>query len=376
MPDCRNVWRSGWQAAVEMKSCRQPQTIDRILVIKPSSLGDILHLFPALAMLHDAYPAAKVDFLVHPAFAPILDYSPCPIEKRILFRRQELGRVRTFTGEFIRLCRKLRKERYGLILDFQGLFRSAVFAGVAGIAGGCVAGFARPREKTAKIFYNQKIEVPLQLHAVERYAALVNAVTGKNAPVPMRELPSPAVCRNELQHTVGTLPEHLIALIPGARWESKKFPPELFAEIIRKVHARAPEYTFAVLGTADEREAENEIARRLGADFPLLRLTGRTSLGGMMELLRHSALVISNDSGPVHAAAAQGKTVFGLFGPTDPAKTGPYGKQHSIYRLPLDCIHCLKRECPVSRETVPCHRIDAEKVAGDILKYLEKESSR
>ena len=102
--------------------------VKRILVIKPSSLGDILHVFPALAELRIHCPEATLDFLIHPAFADILDYSPFPVSERILFERKRMGRVSTMVPEFLKLARELRRKEYDLVIDFQGLTRSALFA--------------------------------------------------------------------------------------------------------------------------------------------------------------------------------------------------------------------------------------------------------
>ena len=334
----------------------------RALVVKPSSLGDILHLFPALSLLHRAWPETVFDFLVCPAFAPILDYAPCPIRRRILFRRKELGRPGTFFREFPELCRELRKEPYDLVIDFQGLFRSALFSRIAGRT----AGFAAPRERTARFLYSDRIAVrPEHVHAVERYVDLADGLTGRNDPVPRCELPVNPGEAEALRRVAGTLPPSLIAMIPGARWESKKFPPELFAETALALYRRMPELTFALLGAGDDREAGDRIRALLNGRVPLLNLTGKTSLGGMMELLRASRAVISNDSGPMHAAAALGRRVYAFFGPTDPEKTGPYGPEHRICRLSLDCAGCLRRKCPRGNPP-PCHRLDAERIAAEI----------
>ena len=118
--------------------------VKRILVIKPSSLGDILHVFPALAELRIHCPEATLDFLIHPAFADILDYSPFPVSERILFERKRMGRVSTMVPEFLKLVRELRRKKYDLVIDFQGLTRSALFASLT--RGGPVVGFAQTRE--------------------------------------------------------------------------------------------------------------------------------------------------------------------------------------------------------------------------------------
>ena len=334
-------------------------------MVKPSSLGDILHIFPALELLRRNCPEAELDYLVHPAFAEILDYSPFPVAHRILFDRKRLGRISTLAPEFFHLVRELRRRNYDLIIDFQGLTRSAIFAFAA--RGGPVAGFANPRERAARLGYNLKFDVPPG-HAVERNVNLVNALFGSSDPVPELLLPENPENTAKLRTLLDPIPEKLVVLLPGSRWATKTFPPALFAEVIRRIHAEKPECVFAAIGTAGDSAAAAEIRRTAGKDVPLLDLTGKTSLGVMMELLRNSQLILCNDSGPMHAAAALRKPVFGFFGPTDPAKTGPYGTIHRIYRGETACLGCLKRNCP---EGLPaCHRLDATRIANDCIQTL------
>lgn len=339
--------------------------IKRVLVIKPSSLGDIIHLFPALAELHRRLPGAELDFLVAPAFAEILSYSPWPVAETILFERKKLGAFRTMVPEFLRLVRNLRRRRYDLILDFQGLTRSALFAFLA--KGGPVVGFAAPRERPARCFYRFSYPVPPG-HAIERYVNLVGALFHDPCAVELPELPEHPADFASLVEKCGPLPEHMAVLIPGARWASKQFPPELFAEVSEALHRRRPELHFVVSGTAGEREAEERVAAALPPGFPLLRLSGKTTLGEMMELLRRADVVISNDSGPIHAAAALRRPVFGFFGPTDPERTGPYSPESRTFQRDLPCIRCLKRICPADSA---CHALDPERIAEEISTRLE-----
>ncbi len=339
--------------------------VTRILAIKPSSLGDIFHVFPALELLRRNFPDAELDYLVHPAFAEVLDYSPFPISRRILFNRKRMGKLPTLLPEFLSLTREIRRNRYDLVIDFQGLVRSAIFAKTA--RGGPVIGFAHPRESTARFGYALRFDVPSG-HAVERNVNLVNALCERNDPVPKPVLPENRKHAAELLKLTGPLPEEFVVLLPGSRWNTKKFPPTLFADIIRGIHAARPECRFAVLGSAAEQMEQRAIRTAVGSDFPLLELAGKTSLGVMVEALRHARLVISNDSGPMHAAAALSRPVFGFFGPTDPEKTGPYGTIHHIYQMRLDCLKCLKRTC--KEDAPPCHRLDAEQVANDCIQTL------
>ncbi|MBQ8756559.1 MAG: glycosyltransferase family 9 protein [Lentisphaeria bacterium] len=345
------------------------QEVQRILVVKPSSLGDILHVFPALALLRECYPKSEMDFLIHPAFAPVLDYSPFPVSRKILFERKKMGKLKSCLPEILKLCLELRREKYDLILDFQGLFRSAVFARWAA-RGAVVRGFAHPREPVSALFYSEKVDVP-PTHAVERYVNMLDLpdhIKWNRSAFPLPENPQALA---SLTAKTGPLPPQLIALIPGARWESKMFPPELFAQIANHIAAHAPQTAFCVIGSKDDIALEEKIAGLLHPEVKLLSTAGKTSLAEMMELLRHSAAAVSNDSGPAHAAAALNIPVFSFFGSTDPEKTAPFCPQGKVYQLPLPCAKCLKRTCPQPEaEQLQCHKLDPEKIASDILECI------
>lgn len=341
--------------------------VKRILIIKPSSLGDILHVFPALEQLYQHCPKAKLDFLINPAFADLLDYSPFPVTKRILFERKKMGRIFSALSEFLKLARELRREKYDLIIDFQGLARSAIFSAIA--KGGPVVGFAQPREKIAKFLYNHTIAVEPG-HAIERNNAIVKALTGQNFKASFSTLPANPAALCKLKDLINPLPDRLITLIPGARWQSKKFPPALFANVAREIHQHLPDSVFATVGTADDQSAEQEIIKLLGKDFPILPLAGETSLKVLVELLRASSLVISNDTGPMHIAAALERPTFAFFGPTNPEKTGPYGKQSKVYQSNINCIQCMKRNCRAIDGLLRCHQLDARIIAQDAIQVL------
>ena len=350
------------------------QQVQRILVIKPSSLGDILHIFPALSLLHKCYPDAEMDFLIHPAFAPVLDYSPFPISKRILFERKKLGRLSTFVPAVIKLCRELRAQKYDLILDFQGLFRSAIFAFLAS-QGATIRGFAAPREPISALFYDEKVEVP-PAHAVERYINLLKLPENICRDYTTLQLPENPEAYASLTAKTGILPENLVALIPGARWESKTFPPELFAEVANCIAATLPQTAFCVIGSKDDEVTEQKIAALLAPEVKFISTAGKTSLTEMMELLRHCSAAISNDSGPAHAAALM-IPVFSFFGATDPDKTAPYNPSGKVYQREISCCKCLKRHCPLSGEEFQqCHKLDPEKIASDIVEFITSKEKK
>ena len=348
-----------------------PANVKRILIIKPSSLGDIFHAFPAVARLQELFPEAEFDWMVHPAFAEALDYSPVPIKRKIIFRRRELGKLSTMLPAMFELIKELRETPYDYIFDFQGLFRSAFFARMAR---GRVVGFARPREMTARWFYHNWSKVNLRLHAVRRNQLLVERFfqTGTmrtNTVIPSNKANLEAI-NNKLQRQ-GIAPEDtIIGISPGARWESKTFPPELFARVIMLTGEMAANVKFVIMGApADQKLAEN--IRMLAGDAPVVSLAGGTSLGELVELIKRCKVLLANDSGPVHIAAAAKVPVVCFYGPTNPNLTGPFGDIHTIFqRGDLKCIKCMNRQC--RNVVTECHSIDAAAAAMAICKKIEE----
>lgn len=336
-------------------------------MVKPSSLGDIVLLFPALARLRGAFPGAELDFLVHPAFSGALDYSPWRVSHRIFFERQKLGDLGAFPREFAHLCGALRERRYDLVIDFQGLLRSAFFSRVAARRSP-VAGFAAPREKSARWFYTLTVAAA-RAHAAERYVELANRFAGDDLPVP--ELPVPPVP----EHVAApeALPERYLLLLPGARWQSKCFPSALFGAAARRIMAKFPALRAVIAGGADAEAAARELQRELPPDT--VNLCGRTTLPELFETVRGAAGVLCNDSGPMHVAALMRRPLCAFFGATRPEATGPWGdpRRCRVFRREtLECLGCMRRVC---HRDYPCFGIDAASVAEAMISMLEQDGS-
>jgi lipopolysaccharide heptosyltransferase I len=342
--------------------------VSRILVVKPSSLGDILHVFPALELLKRHYSDAELDFLINPEFDPLLDFSPFPVSRRIHFERRKLAEFFSGPAEFFKLVRALRKEKYDLVVDFQGLFRSAFFAWIARRRRGSVCGFAFPREKAARFFYDRRVETK-SLHAVEKNVELANFVTGASDEVPAPEFPS--VERAALLPEKASGPR--IVVFPGARWPSKCFPAELFSDVMRRIKEGKSDAAFIISGSAAERPKAAALLAGLPQDFPVTDMTGRSTLQELFGLIRSADAVLCNDSGPMHIAALLKTPVFSFFGPTDPRKTGPWEQEDRVFRGKAECAPCMNKICPKT-ETL-CHRIDPGLVSSTILEQIcHKES--
>ncbi len=331
---------------------------ERFLAIKPSSFGDIIHLFPALDVLKKAFPGAELDFVVNPEFAPLLEFSPFQVKDIICFERRKLAEFPGCVPEFFRLRSRLRQKKYDAVLDFQGLFRSGVctFMTRSRVRGG----FAAPREAAAAWFYNRKVALE-PMHAVERCVRLVEGIFSleRSGEIVYPDLPVSVAGKAELPE----LPARYMVLLPGTRWESKQFPPALFAGVIRGMKKLFPEMGFVIAGGKSERALGDVIGE--GA----INLAGKTSLPALFELLRGAEAVLGNDSGPLHAAAALRRPVFGFYGPTEPGLTGPWGECSMPLSNGAACSGCLKRFCPLER--VFCHEIAPEAVIEKICCKLQ-----
>ena len=345
--------------------------INKILIIKPSSLGDIFHSFAAVSLLHKAFPDAQFDWFVRPEFAEAIAYCPININRVINFPHHRRAKIKGFLPTFIKVVNDLRKEKYDLIIDFQGLMRSAIFTSLS--RSSQTIGFASPKESAARLAYSQKIDIPNKcVHAVDRNIALAEAISGLKAPKKMPELAQVDKFKEQIRkilkkHNI-TPSDKLMGIIPVARWESKCWPPEFFAEVAVKFLDKHPDYKVLIIGSPSDRESAKKIISAASNDR-IISITGDTSIGEMIEAIRHCQFIFSNDSGPMHIAAALQKTVFAMFGPTDPDKTGPYGDFHHIFQRDLECIKCLKRTCPIS--SYLCHDLDISKLLSKLDNYIK-----
>jgi ADP-heptose:LPS heptosyltransferase len=261
----------------------------------------------------------------------------------------------------------LRRKKYDLVIDFQGLFRSAFFAGISSHRAGAVYGFDSPRERIARYFYSRKAGVSLP-HAVEKNVELVNFILSADHAVP-----SPVVPVNEkLLDNLPAFPRPYILLLPGARWESKYFPAALFAKTALAVNRSKKDIHFVTAGSKAEIRRSAELCAALPAGFPVTDLTGKTTLNELFALISQADAVVCNDSGPMHIAALLEKPVFAFFGPTDPEKTGPWKQRSRVFTAGCDCALCMNKNCP--RPETLCHNIDPEAVSQLLLKQLYQEN--
>jgi len=342
---------------------------ERILILKPSSLGDIVHTLPVVHALKRCRPGVRIDWLVQRSFAPLVAADPCvdrvveiaipstsePAAGRLIWWQA----ARAFGSTWFRLRRQWRREPYDLILDLHGSLRGALLGRAN--PGGVRIGFADAREGNP-LFQDQKIAVPPDVvHALDK-----NLLFCHHLDCPPEPGDFFLHCPEQALEKVRTYLENLgiddsrvlVYGNPAARWASKTWPVEHWAELGDRL---ADQGMLLVLGgAAGDRPLLDAIDQRMHAS-PLVT-AGDLDLVCSAALIRRCCAYVGLDSGPMHMAALSGVPVVALFGATHPDRVGPWGVAHRIVRSSdLDCLECRKRECAsmTCMKTISAGRVES-----------------
>jgi lipopolysaccharide heptosyltransferase I len=361
----------------------------RILLIKPSAVGDVIHALPVLAKLRARYPTARIDWLLTPAIADLVQHHPAlshvvPFDRHALAR---LGRSWSATTQLFRLVSDLWRVRYDLVLDLHGQFRSALLTLASGAP--TRIGFDRPRKAVRRTsrplvesayrhgwsgaregawaVYSHHIPVPtLDVHAVDRYLWL-GPVLGLDSGPPEFQLPIPEAAEARIEESLrrrAALDRPLAVLVPGTAWQTKHWHIEGFAEVGRHLLRRG--WSVVLAGSAKEGPRCREVA---AACPGACDLSGQTTLSELAALVRRAAVCVTNDSGPMHLAVALQRRVVSVFGPTDPVWVGPYGRSDAVVRAGVACAPCYLRKlqrCPHS------HACMSQVTAATVIERIER----
>jgi lipopolysaccharide heptosyltransferase I len=312
-----------------------PESFKNILIVKPSSLGDIVLALPALTALHKSFPDVKISWLVRPEFAPLLENHP-HLNEIIPFDRKSLGKAWFHPGAFgalLSLIRRLRRGRFDVVFDFQGLFRTASLAWLSG----CKKrfGMAHARE-LADIFYTNKVSQDLDsIHRVDFYLKIIQTAGACDLGVEfiLAQKPDAADSVGRLLKSHGIADGNYAVLVPGSAHRDKCWPTERFAALAEKISSQ---FGLSIVATGIAPEASVVERLKKLADVPIINLAGRTSLSELIALLRAAKLVVSNDTGPGHIAAASGVPLVLIFGRSNPMRVAPYGRKHCVVAVDPD----------------------------------------
>lgn len=340
----------------------------KILILKPSSLGDVVQALPVLRLLKLHYPHAEIFWWIESGTAALLEGDP-DLSGIFHFDRERWATPRHW-GDIWKSIRELREHRFDLIIDLQALARSGAVGWLAN--GKSFVGLHDPRE-LAHGYYDISVPRPSpQTHAVDWYLETLH-VLGVPVHRDFEWLPRREAAACEVEAFWPWNGQPAVALLPGARWENKRWPVKHFEELISQLRRVNGELRIVILGGQSDSQLAAAIASaapQICADF-----TGRTSLPQMIEVLRRCRIVVTNDTGPMHVAAALRKPVVGIFGPTNPLRTGPYGQiDRALQRHDLPCVPCMKSFCSYLEPLACVRGISPRQVAEEVLARLANKS--
>ena len=308
-----------------------------------SSLGDVIHTLPFSAALRRLYPKARISWLVHPQFSGFLP-DPPTIDKIIYFDKVAFNKLAILQKiSFLRKFRQeLHAEKFDLVIDIQGLFKSAVIAALTGCPNRI--GYCEMREGSG--FVSKAICGPhSDDHVIERYLDVARWLGAdiKEIVFPLPDLTKEEQSVREKLADKGLSEQKYVVFVPGARWETKEWPPEHYAALADKV---TQDGTFVVLAGGPDEKGKSALIEAAAETDRIIDLTGQTSLRELAVLIKGCKVFISGDTGPLHFAAALKKPLVAMYGPTKADRTGPYGSDKATVLItPAACAGCLKKRC-------------------------------
>ena len=337
----------------------------KILIVRLGAMGDILHALPAVTAIRAAIPDADIGWVVEKKWAELLSAAGCdaqggdvnglrPVVSRLhcvdtLGWRKNLHRAGTI-GTIRDVIGTIRSLRYDVVLDFQGAIKSAIMARLSGAT--LRAGFTDPRESAARIFYSARYG-RIGEHVIEQNAGLAGQALNRHIEPARPLLPSDPEAERWANGEIARLGIASFAIMnPGAGWGAKQWPSERYGEVAKALATHGLK-TLVNAAPGEESLAQELIAASGGHAFMI-----RCTIGELTALTRRARLFVGGDTGPLHLAAALRVPTVGLYGPTDPARTGPFGE------------NCIAIRHPESQTTFSHHR----EIEQGLLKITAEET--
>lgn len=325
-------------------------TPQRLLIVRLGSMGDIIHTLPAAMALRRAFPEATFGWVVEERWAELLCTLPEPRSGPRSPQRPLVDRIHTVntmswrralvsaqTWEQIAAgLSELRAQRYDAAVDFQGAVRSALLARWSGAP--VVYGAAQPRENVASMFYTRQV-MTRGSHVVEQNLSLAEAVAHRSLAMPTIEVPRDPAAEKQCQDRLGQIGDFVL-LNPGAGWGAKQWPAERYGQVARQLG------NDGLRSLINFGPGEEPLVRAVESASEGAALGIACSLTELIALTRRARLFIGGDTGPMHLAAALGVPVVAIFGPTNPARNGPFGTRTVVLRNPASPTTHSRRAQP------------------------------
>ncbi len=339
----------------------------RVCIIKPSALGDVTNAFSTLTALRILWPEAHICWVINRSLRGLVDQHPM-IDDVLPYDRDRAGAGPVGARVFLSFLNTLRRGRFDLTIDLQGLLRSGVMTAATNAP--IRVGLADAREG-ARWFYTHQIVPPGSIdeaHAVDRLLSVASAFGAEISK------PEPVVAISDADrawanHALEHVPRPRLGLNLGARWETKRWPPGHFAEIARRAVLQRGAGLFAI-GAPEDASLVSELARILDP-ISLVDFCGKTTLPRLAALTQAADLILSNDTGPLHLAAAAGARVVGIYTCTKSELNGPYGPRATSVKSEVRCAGSYHVRCPQARKLECMNELTPEKVWPVVLTQLD-----
>ena len=326
--------------------------IERLLIVRLSAMGDVIHTLPAAQALRDAFPNAMIGWLIEERWAELLCAPGTPRRGPRSAQRPVVDWVHTvsLTGwrkslftiptvqQIAKVWNDVRGAHYDVAVDLQGAIRSAILARWSGAR--VVYGAAEPRESPASLWYTRPV-IARGAHVIEQNLSIAEAVIQTKTEVPPAQLPRDAAAERRIGQRLAEWAIRDFAILnPGAGWGAKRWPAQRYGQVAKALAANGLR-SILNCGPGEENLASEAEAASEGAAKAM-----QCSISQLIALTRRAKLFIGGDTGPMHLAAALQVPVVAIFGPTDPARNGPYGTRSVVLRNPVSPTTHARRAAP------------------------------
>ncbi len=340
--------------------------VERILIVRLSAMGDVIHTLPAAAAFRESFPEAKIDWLIEERWVELLCAPGAPRRGPRSDRRPLVDNIHTVklvqwrkslltlatVQQIATVWNDVRDKRYDIAIDLQGAIRSAVLARFSGARD--VFGAMEPREAPASLWYTRQA-VTYGTHVIEQNVSLIESLAQRDLKIPGAILPCDPSSETRIGEMLAAENIKDFAIInPGAGWGAKRWPVERYGQVALALAQRG------VRSIINYGPGEESLAQTVQAASDGAALAWKCSLSQLIALTRRARLFIGGDTGPMHLAAALRIPVVAIFGPTDPARNGPYGTKSIVLRSPTS----LTTHARISRTDAGLLEIGADAVVN------------
>lgn len=332
------------------------ESVNKILIIKPSALGDIVHSLPFLRIIKRTFPDARVDWVVAHGLHTFLEGHPM-IHRLWVIKKdkwKKIGRIGRTISEISALAKGLKAEHYDVSIDLSGLLRSGVITWFGRAK--ARLGF-KESDEGSPFFYTHKVHGSMDIHAIDRYLEIA-----KFMGCTIDRVAYPFAPYDSQPPILDQLPEKYLVMSPSAGKPANRWPADKFG----KLAARLPYKTVVIASQSESDIADETVANASGS---AVSIAGKTSLKELIAVIEKAAFFVCNDTGPMHIAAALNIPVFAIFGPANPIRTGPYGNIHTVIQKQLDCSPCYAQK-PCTKNDFRCM---SELSVDEVLLQIEKK---